>query len=292
MSEDRTLARIAALLRQAEGTDNEHEADAFLQAAQRLATLNAVDLAVARAHTRGRERRAQPTHRTVTIGERGKRGLRTYVRLFLAVASANDVTCDIAHNSTYVIAYGFPDDIATAESLYASLVVQMVRASDAFLRSGEHRTELVARRVVRQQGRRRSSEWEWVPVNGTTARLRFQEAFAVRIGERLREARESARAESVAAERAAQASLAATGTDVAAAPGGGPTSTEIALRQKDLEVRDYHRETSSARGVWRGSRATAGDSSLARRAGGRAADAARLGTERELGGSRRALGGR
>ncbi|NBQ41384.1 MAG: DUF2786 domain-containing protein, partial [Mycobacteriaceae bacterium] len=38
MSEDRMLSRIAALLRQAEGTDNTHEAEAFMAAAQRLAT--------------------------------------------------------------------------------------------------------------------------------------------------------------------------------------------------------------------------------------------------------------
>ena len=38
MTDDKMLARIAALLRQAEGTDNSHEADAFMGAAQRLAT--------------------------------------------------------------------------------------------------------------------------------------------------------------------------------------------------------------------------------------------------------------
>ncbi|HSA39693.1 MAG TPA: DUF2786 domain-containing protein, partial [Mycobacterium sp.] len=48
MAEDKMLARIAALLRQAEGTDNPHEAEAFLAAAQRLATATAIDLAVAR----------------------------------------------------------------------------------------------------------------------------------------------------------------------------------------------------------------------------------------------------
>ena len=55
MTGDRTLVRIAALLRQAEGTSNEHEADAFMQAAQRLATTLSIDLAVARAHTAKRE---------------------------------------------------------------------------------------------------------------------------------------------------------------------------------------------------------------------------------------------
>ena len=37
MTDDKMLARIAALLRKAEGTDNQHEADAFMAAAQRLA---------------------------------------------------------------------------------------------------------------------------------------------------------------------------------------------------------------------------------------------------------------
>ena len=48
MTDDKMLARIAALLRQAEGTDNTHEAEAFMAAAQRLATATSIDLAVAR----------------------------------------------------------------------------------------------------------------------------------------------------------------------------------------------------------------------------------------------------
>jgi len=50
MTDDKMLARIAALLRQAEGTDNGHEAEAFMSAAQRLATATSIDLAVARSH--------------------------------------------------------------------------------------------------------------------------------------------------------------------------------------------------------------------------------------------------
>ena len=38
------LARITALPRQAEGTDNPHEAEAFMTAAQRLATATSIDL--------------------------------------------------------------------------------------------------------------------------------------------------------------------------------------------------------------------------------------------------------
>ena len=55
MRDDKTLARIAALLRQAEGTDNDHEAQTFMAAAQRLATAAAIDLALA-PHTIRRRR--------------------------------------------------------------------------------------------------------------------------------------------------------------------------------------------------------------------------------------------
>ncbi|MDT5175162.1 MAG: hypothetical protein QOG37_2413, partial [Mycobacterium sp.] len=172
MTDDKMLSRIAALLRQAEGTDNSHEADAFMSAAQRLATAASIDLAVARSHSKNRSAAQAPTQRTITIGAAGTRGLRTYVQLFVLIASANDVRCDIASNSTFLYAYGFAEDIDATHALYASLVVQMVRASDAYLASGAHR-----------------------PTPTITARLNFQLAFGARVGQRLAEAREQARQE-------------------------------------------------------------------------------------------------
>ena len=142
MSDDKMLARIAALLRQAEGTDNAHEADAFMSAAQRLATAASIDLAVARSHSSNRSAAQTPTQRTITIGTAGSKGLRTYVQLFVVIATANDVRCDVASNSTFVYAYGFAEDLDATHALYAGLVVQMVRASDAYLASGAHRPTL------------------------------------------------------------------------------------------------------------------------------------------------------
>jgi hypothetical protein len=247
MSDDKMLARIAALLRQAEGTDNVHEAEAFMTAAQRLATATAIDLAVARAHSATRTKAQAPVQRTVTIGTAGARGLRTYVQLFVVIASANDVRCDVASNSTFVYAYGFAEDIDASHALYASLVVQMVRASDCYITSGAHR-----------------------PTPTITARLNFQLAFGARIGQRLVEARDQAR-------REAQ-------EDSGRAPG-----TAIALRDKDLELKDFYRSASSARGTWQASRASAGYSSAARRAGDRAGKRARLGRNPELSSARTAL---
>ena len=248
MTDDKMLARIAALLRQAEGTDNTHEADAFMAAAQRLATTASIDLAVARSHASNRSAAQAPTQRTITIGSAGTRGLRTYVQLFVVIAAANDVRCDVATNSTFVYAYGFAEDIDASHALYASLVVQMVRASDTYLSSGAHR-----------------------PTPTITARLNFQLAFGARVGQRLAEAREETRREATRDKRR-------------------PPGTAIALRDKDVELRDHYRSASQARGSWRANRASAGYSSAARRAGDRAGRRARLGNSPELPGARSALG--
>jgi hypothetical protein len=247
MTDDKMLARIAALLRQAEGTDNTHEADAFMAAAQRLATATSIDLAVARSHASNRTKAQMPEQRTITIGNAGARGLRTYVQLFTVIAMANDVKCDVASNSTFVYAYGFGEDIDASHALYASLVMQMVRASQAYIASGAHR-----------------------PTPTITARINFQLAFGARIGKRLSEARDDAQREATRLWRRK--------------PG-----TAIALRNKDIELKDFYTHTSAARGTWRATSATAGYSSSARRAGDRAGRKARLGGSAELGGKRSAL---
>ncbi|GAB11780.1 hypothetical protein GOARA_088_00440 [Gordonia araii NBRC 100433] len=274
MRDDKTLARIAALLRQAEGTDNEHEAETFMAAAQRLATAASIDLALARAHDPAARQRVTPVARQITIGEAGKRGLRTYVQLFVAVARANDVTVDVAHNSTFVLAYGFDTDIDTTEALYTSLLIQMVAASDAYLKSGEYKGERAARVVRRGRGLTSRRVVEHTPLSPITARLNFQSAFAERVGTRLTAARDEARADAQAREDDA-----------------GEHSTAVALRHKEVEVTNFYTEQSTARGSWRAARAGAGYSEAARRAGDRAGRRARLGEQSRLGGARGALDG-
>ncbi|MGW0036515.1 DUF2786 domain-containing protein [Gordonia sp. NPDC003376] len=285
MRDDKLLTRIAGLLRQAENTDNPHEAETFMAAAQRLATASAIDLAVARAHDPAARGRTTPISRQITIGESGKRGLKTYVLLFVAIARANDVTVDVAGNSTFVMAYGYEADIDTCEALYTSLVVQMVAASDAYLRSGDYKQEMSARVVTRGQGWRARKVVERKPLAPITARLNFQTAFAERIGRRLAEARDAQREEAIAAE--VEELPAADGTS---ASGAGSSSTAIALRNKEIEVSDYYRTESQARGTWRPSSASAGYSEGARKAGDRAGRRAKLGADREFGSPRGQLG--
>jgi hypothetical protein len=212
-----------------------------------LATATSIDLAAARSHASNRTKAQMPEQRTITIGNAGARGLRTYVQLFTVIAMANDVKCDVASNSTFVYAYGFGEDIDASHALYASLVMQMVRASEAYIASGAHR-----------------------PTPTITARINFQLAFGARIGKRLSEARDDAQREATRLWRRK--------------PG-----TAIALRNKDIELKDFYTHTSAARGTWRATSATAGYSSSARRAGDRAGRKARLGGSAELGGKRSAL---
>ena len=272
MTDDRYLTKLAALLRQAESTENEHEAEAFMAAAQRLATATSIDLAVARAHTARREKRAGPVAKRIEIGPAGKRALRTYVQLFLAIARANELRCDLASNSTYVIAYGFETDIEMCEALYASLVVQMVRASDSYLRSGRYRQEM---QYVDERGP--DGRWRRVrkPVHGITARISFQTAFATRIGERLAAERERTTAQVL--------------RQVRSKPEPGTPGTALVLQEKTLEVTDFYSRTSRARGAWRGWAESGRVSTSAQRAGRRAADAARTKPVTELPGERRAL---
>ncbi|ALG85808.1 DUF2786 domain-containing protein [Gordonia phthalatica] len=277
MRDDKLLTKIGGLLRQAEGTDNEHEAEAFMAAAQRLATAASIDLALARAHDPAARKAASPITRQVHIGKAGKRGLRTYVQLFVQIAQANDITCDVASNSTFVIAYGFESDIDACEALYTSLVIQMVAASDAYLKSGAYKGQTARQVVTRTNGYVRRRVVEEKALSPITARLNFQSAFASRIGARLREARDAQQAEAM--------------EDATSTVGGAgrSVSTAVAMRDKEIEVKDFYRAESTARGHWRPTSARAGYSTAARQAGDRAGKRARIGADGRLGGARGAL---
>ncbi len=131
------LARIAALLRQAEGNDNPHEADAFMSTAQRLATAASIDLAVARSH-------GQPFTRagpdTAHYHHRGGGHPRTVdLCAALSCSSRRTTTCAATWHRIRRSYLRVRRDIPTpANALYASLVVQMVRASDAYLAFERH----------------------------------------------------------------------------------------------------------------------------------------------------------
>lgn len=272
---EKWLTKIGNLLRQAEGTDNPHEADAFTEAAQRLATANAIDLELARAAAGRRDKVPSPIVRSIQIGEQGKRGLRTYVQLFMQIARANDVKCDVASNSTYVVAYGDEADIDMTEQLYSSLSVQMVRACTSYLSAGDWKSQWADHQVRRRTAFGMQYLAERRPLTKITARLNFQDEFANRIGARLTTAR------AAAADEAQEA-----GADTAAAG----TSVALVLKAKEVRIKDFYDEKTRARGTWRGNRRVDAYSGAARRAGATAAEQATVGGESTaLGGARRGL---
>jgi len=250
------MDKIGKLLAQAEGTSNEHEAEAFVTRAQELATSYAVDLELARSRQAARRLRgadAAMEQRRLAVGARGRRGNRHLVMLYVVVAQSNDVLVNVAHDSTFVIGFGYAEDLDVAERLWASLATQMASAAAVRLRRGEHTRARVA---------------------AVTWRLSFYEGWLHAVQTRLEEARERALVQH----------------DRALAEHGGPPSTSgaLVLRAKAERVREFHDRESDARGSWRGSR---GDRSVhggAWRAGEEEGRRARLG-EPELEG-RKAIG--
>ena len=250
MSEERLLDKIGKLLAQAEGTSNEHEADAFVSRAQELATAYAVDLELARARQAARRLKAADEEfeqRRLQVGEKGRRGNRQLVTLYLVVAQSNDVLVNVAQDSTFVLGFGYAADLDVVEQLWASLATQMATAAARRLRAGEHRDAGVA-----------AVSW----------RLSFCEGWLHAVQTRLEQARARALAQHV---------------------GDTPASTgALVLRAKAERVRAFHDRESEARGSWRGQRADRRVHGGAWRAGERDGRLARLG-EPEVG-DRRALG--
>lgn len=292
------IEKIAKLLALAENTKVEAEAAAYMEKAQQLATLHAIDLAKARSLDPSKKKSSAPVQRRVTLGERGTRGLNTYVDLFDGIGRANDVKCNIAHNSTYIICFGFPEDIDTTEQLFRSLLVQMVTASQEYRKTGDWKKDTVYReahyrkpnKAERAEGY--TSYWDRIyvpggyrPVTWLTARLEFQQAYAYRISSRLRDAKNKAEAEAKAADAAAAALIpvADNGESTTAAPG-----TELVLAEKREEVDRFYKQTSKARGYWRGGYTSKGATN-SRSAGASAANNARLSGQRTLGGAKRAI---
>jgi hypothetical protein len=285
------LSTVAALLAKAERTDNPHEAEAYLAKAQHLATLAAIDLADAREHQERRDRRAEPTNRTITIGERGKRANPHLVRLFLAVADVNDVRVDISKRSTYVVAYGMPSDVDVVSAIWASLAQQMVAAAGAYLASDVWRGEW-----YEPEWRPGMDDDSPRPHTAQTARTAFYQAFVVRIAARLREARAAALAQHDAehpaespGETAAAGAIGGAVVPSAVGAGGGALASRgaLVLRAKRDEVDAFHRRTSKAKGTWGGYGGAVGlDAGGPSQAGRRAATAARLGPSRPLPGPR------
>jgi hypothetical protein len=259
-----TIERISALLIKAERTDNEHEAAAYLMKAQSLATLASIDLAAARARKLATETPDEPITRTVSIGEKGKRANTHLVALFVVIAHNNFTMVDVATDSTYVVAYGMPQDLDSTHTLFASLSVQMATSAQQYLEAGQWKAE-----TYRVRSR----------TTGLTRHQTFHQADSTRsvlprvCGHTQRSPAGGSR-----------------GSDQAARSECRRYLRCLVLRNTEKEVKSFHRRTSDARGRWGGYRGSVnGKSGSAAGAGRTAAQRARLKASDELPGGPRAL---
>mgnify|MGYP001019090563 CR=1 FL=1 len=255
------LDLISKLLAQAEGSPYGPEQDAFMAAAQKLASRHSIDLAVARAHSAKSQARETPVERTVILGTKGTRGLAHLARLYVVIAKANDVATLVAMDSTKVYPLGFPSDIDVVHALWASLAIQMRQAANDYLASPQRRT-------LTTEYTDCDGHTHYRPVHTTTARNQFLWGFIDGMRERLAAAAEEAEAEAMA-------------TDSGAASAGGPAlvSTALALVAKRQEVAEFKAAAMIRRKVtraYRGGSAPVRQAPEARLAGSQAAARASL----------------
>lgn len=268
MDSEKALQKIAALLRHAEGSSTDHEMLAFTEAAQRIATAMSIDIEMARLQGELSDN-TQPrlVQETIELVESSSKGFKNYINLFVVIAAANDVQCDVLRSAKTVYAFGYERDIALTKQLYQSLVVQMVKSCQEFLRSGEYKKETVqVYEKVSYYGVTRTVKKN-KPISTITAKLNFQSAFSHRVGQRLANAKKT--------EIAEQQNMYSENTSVA-----------VVVQSKNDAVRQYYKSASQAQGRWRPSSHTYSQS--ASFAGDKAGKEALIGQTDQLriGGSR------
>lgn len=160
------LHKVRSLLAKAESTSYPEEAEALTAKAQQLTDRHAIDRAVLAAGSPATER---PEGRAVVVEAPYAR---PKFQLLSVLATANRCRSVLDTGTGIATVVGFPDDRATVELLYTSLLVQATRA---MLHAGD-------------SPRTRSRAY----------RQAFLLAYAARIGSRLREAAAATEAEAAA----------------------------------------------------------------------------------------------
>lgn len=275
-----TIDRIAKLLQMAERAKTAQEAAAFFAKAQALATAHEISLAEAR-QRQPKAQREQPVQQLVTVGRPRQQANRHYLRLLVALARTNGCEIGLYNNNTAAVVFGLRSDIGTVERLFASVAPQMIRLGEQYLSAGRWRGEIV---VDLRTGTAR-------PATRQAARASFYQGFTDTLSKRIRSAAEQARRDAEAAEAGQRGGHGHFHEDDSPQSAQAPAATgvELALRAKELDVRDYAKQHLGG-GSWRGGRAPAEVAAGAYRAGDKAAANVRIGGRAAVGGGRQALG--
>lgn len=233
--------KVAKLLTHAEKAGTDEEQKVYLEKAQSLAAEHSINMALVRkrAADKNGERDRPTTGKLFDLTALKNVTHRNLaVELGCAIGRAHGVESTIRGKSSYLTFYGFPEDIHLTELMVTRVTPMMFEASDAYLKSPEHKASGVA---------------------GVSARITFCQYYAMEIGSRLKEAVQQTQQR----------------VDEVLALGDGSMSTEIALKEKALEVKDYVAHEWKRQGVrgswsgsstrsWSGSAATAGAESAKR----------------------------
>lgn len=134
------LDKVSKLLAQAENAGTPEEAETFMAKVQKLASINNIDLAVARMHQAKRTRVQDPEERRFQVNPYNRRHNRKhFLELAMAICDVNDVKYLIGGNERALFCVGFPSDLDVVEALFAHLSVQMVTECDEALARGDNR---------------------------------------------------------------------------------------------------------------------------------------------------------
>lgn len=251
--------RIGALLSKAEGTTNDIERDTYIAKAQELATKYAIDMEAARLAAGGEARRETPVAERVELFDRYDRSQTRsfFVSLYLAIGKANNLRFLIDRESRYVVAHGFQADIDITTQMYNSLSMQMVAASERFLKTDEWRDRAY---FFDSQGEMRT-------MTRRTARRSFYSGFASTIGDRCRSAARNMEKQEVNVN-------------------GTTTTGALVLADRRSEVDKFYASVPKGRGSWGGGSSISG---AAYGAGQEAGRNASLGNSSAVGAGRTAI---
>lgn len=245
--------KVSKLLTHADKAGTPEEQKTYVEKAESLAAEHSINLALLRKRQADADdpgERDQPT--TGTLYSFSALPNVTYrnlaVELSSSICNAHGCRSVIRGKSTYVTFFGFQEDIHLTELMLTRITPMMFEAADNYLKSPEHKASGVA---------------------GNSARITFCKSFAWEIGRRLRAA-------VTQTEKKVSETLAIT---------DGSVSTDLVLRDKEIEVRDYvayEFKRLGVRGSWKGS-GTSTWSGTASNAGENAAKNADLYGRKELG---------
>lgn len=244
--------KVNKLLTHADKAATDEERRTYLEKAEGLASTHSINLALLRKKQADAEddgERDRPmTGELFSLQSLPSVTYRNLaVELGSSIAYAHGAYCTIRGKSQYITFYGYSEDVHLTELMLTRITPMMFEEADRFLKSEEHR----------QSG-----------VGSVSARITFCKNFAGEVGVRLSQA-----------VRETEKQVAET-----LALGDVSVSTEIALREKAVEVRDYVNYVFKRQGVkgsWTGSRAS-GSNDTAASAGRAAGKSANLYGHTEL----------